>query len=120
MVAADPVNCPEMPGLFVPRKAVAALVGMRGGAMAAAGDAALVETDFARLGCSGLDALRRLLAAPTDLPIVVTFAATASRAVCSTPDIRTVVRKPASAAEFRKSVISMRNACDQMYLSIGV
>ncbi len=120
MYSADPMECPEKPGLLEARKAVAALVGMRSDEMAAAGDAALVETDFSRLGCSSMDALRQLLAVPTDLPIVVTFAAASGRGPDLAPGVRTMVRKPGNAAEFRGAVNSMRNACDQMYLSIGV
>lgn len=114
------MECPEKPGLLEPRKAVATLVGMRADEIAAAGDAALVETDFARLGCSSMDALRQLLAVPTNLPIVVTFAAASGRGPGLAPSVTTMVRKPGSAAEFRGAVNNMRNACDQMYLSIGV
>lgn len=120
MSLAEPMNFPENPKLLEPRRAVASLVAMREGAIAPAGDAALVETDFAKLGYSGLDVLRQLLAAPTDLPIVVTFGKVAGDEHGPVAGISTVVRTPESLGEFRTAVRRMRNAGDRMYLSVGV
>ena len=114
------MNLPEEAMLLQSRNAVASLVSMREGASAAAGDAALVETDFARLGYSGLDVLRQLLSSPSDLPIVVTFGRGAGSEAGQVPGISTVARRPGSLGEFRGAVQRMRNTGGRMYLSLGV
>ncbi|MBS0336911.1 MAG: hypothetical protein JSS40_08920 [Proteobacteria bacterium] len=114
------MNFPEKPELLEQRSAVASLVAMREGALAPAGDAALVETDFAPQGFSGLEVLRELLSAPVDLPIVVTFGRAISVEAGTAPEVRTMMRRPAGLGDFRSAIQRMGNAGGRMYLSVGV
>ena len=99
---------------------MASLVAMRAGTLERAGDATLVETDFARLGVSGLDVLRELLAAGSAFPIVVTFGESIGNPREHGRSTSPLVRRPRSLDGFCGAIRRMRNADDRMYLSVGV
>ena len=108
--------------LITAPRAGAALVVMRGGPAAAAGDAALVESNFSARGYSGMDVLKKMLAAGCELPIVVTSGgARANAQRCSSPaEIISLVHRPADLLAFCESVRRMPGSADEMYLSVGV
>ena len=102
------------------RRALVALVVMRAGQAAPAGDAAIVEADFARMGFSGMDVVREMLALGSGFPIVVTSAAGFPVASDARQGVRNVVHNSPSLGEFCDAVRRMRNTGADMYLSVGV
>ena len=122
MFTADAMDHPQKPALIEARRATASLVAMRDGGNAPAGDASLVETDFARLGYSSAEVLHELLRVPMDFPIVVTFRSAGPTAGAPGPScgVNSVQHRPGSLAEFNAKVRRMRNTGGHMYLSLGV